>query len=420
MTSKVQLDRDVISRICKHNLAQRLLNSSDDDDENSDDTDGSKGRLDISNLKLGLVSKKCLLALKTACDEEYKGAKLSFYDVLRFASTHDLDSNVFHEISEPVFWLLYELSICELEFGDGNDQRYLQVLRKIKGFGLKRIFFCMSSSDSNPDHRSEMLRIISESSGTLKELCRVPYIFLLRLPHTLKLEMLTTIGSIPMSETLFSDFLQLSAKEVVIKAKDCYLPSHLLKNINAQTLHVNASGSWAEVIEESSVEIQANPSIQEISIVLRNQPINPRDFADKIYDIKKIIESIQKGYPNLTLLEIEDIYDRKPTYSLPRKDFVQFFTKLFIKTEALLSELQDLFFSIKMKQVFEVDKWIFNWIDSVNEISSLRKDEWKDFEEVQDDPRAETGKEYLSLKKLIQFGEGKSLEVTFFITQRLY
>ena len=56
MTSKVQLDRDVISGIWKHNLTPRLINSSDDDDENSDDTDGSKGRfdVDVSSFKLGV------------------------------------------------------------------------------------------------------------------------------------------------------------------------------------------------------------------------------------------------------------------------------------------------------------------------------------------------------------------------------
>jgi hypothetical protein len=43
-----------------------------------------------------------------------------------------------------------------------------------------------------------------------------------------------------------------------------------------------------------------------------------------------------------------------------------------------------------------------------------RKDEWKEFEEVDDDPRVETGEEYLSLKKSTQFDEGKSLEVTFY------
>ena len=62
--------------------------------------------------------------------------------------------------------------------------------------GLKRIFFHWYFSDSNrefcdPDHRSEMLRIISESSGTLKELCDVPDFFLPHLPHTLKVEKLT-------------------------------------------------------------------------------------------------------------------------------------------------------------------------------------------------------------------------------------
>ena len=62
MTSKVQLDRDVIYGIWKHNLTQRLINSSDDDDENSDDTDGSKGRfdVDVSNFKLGV---SCVLFL---------------------------------------------------------------------------------------------------------------------------------------------------------------------------------------------------------------------------------------------------------------------------------------------------------------------------------------------------------------------
>jgi hypothetical protein len=53
--------------------------------------------------------------------------------------------------------------------------------------------------------------------------------------------------------------------------------------------------------------MQANPSIKEISIVLLNRLKIPY----KIYDIKKIIENIQKGYPNLTLLKIEDIYDRR-------------------------------------------------------------------------------------------------------------
>jgi hypothetical protein len=69
--------------------------------------------------------------------------------------------------------------------------------------GLKRIFLSHFSDDfSNPDHRSEMLRIISESSGTLKELCHVPYSYLLRLPHTLKLEKLTTEGSIRMDSNM--------------------------------------------------------------------------------------------------------------------------------------------------------------------------------------------------------------------------
>ena len=38
MTSKVQLDFDIISRICKHNLVQRLI----------------KSRLDLSDFKLGV------------------------------------------------------------------------------------------------------------------------------------------------------------------------------------------------------------------------------------------------------------------------------------------------------------------------------------------------------------------------------
>ena len=42
---------------------------------------------------------------------------------------------------------------------------------------------------------------------------------------------------------------------MVINAHDCYLPSHLLKNINAQTLHVRADKSWAEGIEEKYVFI---------------------------------------------------------------------------------------------------------------------------------------------------------------------
>ena len=69
--------------------------------------------------------------------------------------------------------------------------------------GLKRIFFCMSSSDSNPDHRSEMLRIISESSGTLKELCHVPDILWPHLPHTLKLEKLVAcLKSTPLNSNI--------------------------------------------------------------------------------------------------------------------------------------------------------------------------------------------------------------------------
>uniref|UniRef100_A0A914CFQ2 DUF38 domain-containing protein n=1 Tax=Acrobeloides nanus TaxID=290746 RepID=A0A914CFQ2_9BILA len=380
MASKVQLDRDIISGIFKHNLAQQR---------------------DVLNFKFGLVSKKCFLALKTACDVECKGAKLSFYEVLRFFSTRDLDLNEFHEISEPEFWLLKKWSLCELEFGDDNDQRYLQLLRKIKGFGLKRIFLNnFSDYNSSPDLRSEILRIISESSGTLKELCDVPDIFLPHLPHTLKLEKLTTsLRSIPMNRKLLRDFLKLSAKEVRIDANDCYLPSHLLKNINAQTLHVRADKSWAEGIEESSVEIQANPSIQEISIFLRNGNNNP----NKIYDIKKIIESIQKGYPNLTLLEIEDIYDSG--YN------VQFVTELFMKTEAILSELQDLSFSIHMKQAF-VASHTRKYCDFIYEIS--RRKEWKDFEKVKEYPQEDRGQTYLSLKKSTQFGEGKSLEVTFY------
>uniref|UniRef100_A0A914CFS6 Uncharacterized protein n=1 Tax=Acrobeloides nanus TaxID=290746 RepID=A0A914CFS6_9BILA len=420
MTSEVQLDRDVISGIFKHKLPQDL------------DFD-----LDF---KLGLVSKKCFLALKTACDEKFKGVrvKLSSGEIL---VTSYLFSGRRVKISEPVFCLLNGLSLCELDFGNDNGQRYLQLLRKIKGFGLKRIFFhwCLYNNgdefanklikhfqqrDSNsefcdPDHRSQMLRIISESSGTLQELCHVPDILLPHLPLTLKLEELTTLlYLIPMNSNI-KDFLQLSAKKMVINAHDCYLPSHLLKNINAQTLHVVALRSWAEGIEESSVEIQANPSIQEISIILRNdcfyyaKPVNI--IRDKIYDIKKIIESIQKGYPNLTLLEIEDLYYMGSSCELPSKDLIQFFTKLFIKTEALLSELQDLPFSIMMKQVF-VHHYTSNYIDYVNEISSLRKDEWKDFEEVKEDPRVEPDKEYLFLKKSTQFGEGKSLEVTFYTT----
>uniref|UniRef100_A0A914BVA1 Uncharacterized protein n=1 Tax=Acrobeloides nanus TaxID=290746 RepID=A0A914BVA1_9BILA len=378
MASKVQLDRDIISGIFKHNLAQQR---------------------DVSNFKLGLVSKKCFLALKTACDVECKGAKLSFYEVLRFFSTRDLGLNEFHEISEPEFWLLKKWSLCELKFGDDNDQRYLQVLRKINGFGLKRIFLNnFSDYNSSPDLRSEILRIISESSGTLKELCDVPDIFLPHLPHTLKLEKLTTsLRSIPMNSDI-KDFLKLSAKEVRIDANDCYLPSHLLKNINAQTLHVYVKQSWAEGIEESSVEIQANPSIQEIYIILRNSSGIP----DKIYDIKKIIESIQKGYPNLTLLEIQDIYGNGFN--------VQFVTELFMKTEAILSELQDLSFSIHMNQAFYAHH-TRKYCDFVYEIS-LRK-EWKDFEEVKEYPQEDRGQKYLSLKKSTQFGEGKSLEVTF-------
>ena len=74
--------------------------------------------------------------------------------------------------------------------------------------GLKRIFFdwsLFSDSDSEfcgPDHRSEMLRIISESSGsgTLKELCYVPDILVPHLPHTLKLEKLNArLQSTPMN-----------------------------------------------------------------------------------------------------------------------------------------------------------------------------------------------------------------------------
>uniref|UniRef100_A0A914D782 Uncharacterized protein n=1 Tax=Acrobeloides nanus TaxID=290746 RepID=A0A914D782_9BILA len=262
MTSKVQLDRDVISGIWKHNLTPRLINSSDDDDENSDDTDGSKGRfdIDVSNFKLGLVSKKCFLALKTSCDEEFKGAILWDYPDYEFQVIRNIDDDELgpYKISEPVFWLLKEWGLCELQFNDGNNnnnyQRYLQVLRKIKGFGLKSIDFAWSyDSDSEfcgPDHLSEMLRIISESSCTLKELCDVPDIFLPHLPHTLKLEKLVACLKSTSLNSNIKDFLQLSAKEVVIKAKDCYLPSHLLKNINAQTLHVDVSRSWAEGIEE--------------------------------------------------------------------------------------------------------------------------------------------------------------------------
>ncbi len=74
--------------------------------------------------------------------------------------------------------------------------------------GLKRIFFHWYFSDSNrefcdPDHRSEMLRIISESSGTLQELCHVPDILLPHLPLTLKLEELTILlYSIPMNSNI--------------------------------------------------------------------------------------------------------------------------------------------------------------------------------------------------------------------------
>uniref|UniRef100_A0A914DLV3 Uncharacterized protein n=1 Tax=Acrobeloides nanus TaxID=290746 RepID=A0A914DLV3_9BILA len=91
----------------------------------------------------------------------------------------------------------------------------------------------------------------------------------------------------------------------------------------------------------SSVEIQPNPSIQEISIVLRN---GSSGIPDKIYDIKKIIESIPKGYPNLNLLEIKDIYfmgvygmEYVSSYSTLHGQALQFVTKLFMKTEALLS-----------------------------------------------------------------------------------
>uniref|UniRef100_A0A914BV51 Uncharacterized protein n=1 Tax=Acrobeloides nanus TaxID=290746 RepID=A0A914BV51_9BILA len=208
------------------------------------------------------------------------------------------------------------------------------------------------------------------------------------------------------------DFLQLSAKRVEIHANNCYLPSHLLENINAQTLHVLAERSWAEGIEESSIEIQANPTIQEISIALYE--FYTSDIPDKIYDIKKIIENIQKGYSNLTLLKIQDIYQMRFFRVLSSKDFLQFFIKLFIKKEALLSELQDLSFSIQMEQVFE-SRFISKYRDCIKEISSLRKDKLKDFEEVKDDPRARTGHEYLSLKKSTQFGEGKSLKVTFYV-----
>ena len=69
--------------------------------------------------------------------------------------------------------------------------------------GLKRIFLTNFSDYSIPDQRSEILRIISESSGTLKELCHVPYIFLPHLPHTLKLEKLTTsLRSIPVNSNI--------------------------------------------------------------------------------------------------------------------------------------------------------------------------------------------------------------------------
>uniref|UniRef100_A0A914EFV1 Uncharacterized protein n=1 Tax=Acrobeloides nanus TaxID=290746 RepID=A0A914EFV1_9BILA len=200
MTSKIQLDRDVISRICKHNLAQKLI----------------KGRLDLSDFKLGLVSKKCFLALKTACDEECKAAKDWRFIIcsrgFRVQRASYFGKRV--EISEPVLWLLNELSsLRELEFDDNNDQRYLQLLRKINGFGLKRIDFgCLLVSDSkffrefsDSDHRAEMLRIISESSGsgTLKELCYVPDILVPHLPHTLKLEKLTaSLRSIPMNSNI--------------------------------------------------------------------------------------------------------------------------------------------------------------------------------------------------------------------------
>uniref|UniRef100_A0A914BV53 Uncharacterized protein n=1 Tax=Acrobeloides nanus TaxID=290746 RepID=A0A914BV53_9BILA len=373
MTSKFQLDRDVIYGIFKHNL--------------------EKDRLDLSDFKLGLVSKKCFLALKTACDEECKAASLWHPFSYPLRVNRDLYFYARIKMSEPVFWLLKELSLCELEFGDDNDQRYLQVLRKIKGDP--------DSEFVDSDHHSEMLRIISESSGTLKELCYVPDIFLPHLPHTLKLEKLTTarLESIRMNSNI-KDCLQLSAKEVRIYADDCYLPSHLLKNINAPTLHVYVKQSWAEGIEESSVEIQANPSIQEISILLDNI----FGIPDKIYDIKKIIESIQKGYPNLSLLNIQDIYDMENFFCEgPNKDFFQFFTKLFIKTEALLSELQDLPFSIMMKQVFEArcrHPSVSNYIKNIYETLSLRKDEWKDFE---DDPRVKNWKGILLLKKSTQF-----------------
>ena len=70
--------------------------------------------------------------------------------------------------------------------------------------GLKRIFFYeLSDYNSNPDHSSEILRIILESNGTLKELCYVPDIFLPHLPHTLKLEKLTArLESIPMNSNI--------------------------------------------------------------------------------------------------------------------------------------------------------------------------------------------------------------------------
>ena len=73
----------------------------------------------------------------------------------------------------------------------------------LKRIGFAWVLFTDRREFSDSDHRSEMLRIISESSGTLKELCYVPDIFLPHLPHTLKLEKLTaSLRSIPMNSNI--------------------------------------------------------------------------------------------------------------------------------------------------------------------------------------------------------------------------
>uniref|UniRef100_A0A914E7C2 Uncharacterized protein n=1 Tax=Acrobeloides nanus TaxID=290746 RepID=A0A914E7C2_9BILA len=411
MGSKIQLDRDVISEIFRHKIFAR-----------------NRPQILVSDFKLGLVSKKCFQSLLKTCDEECRSAEIWHFPK-QFKVKCELNQFISGiEIPESIFLLLNALHFRELSFGDDNDQEYLQLLCKLKGYGLERIHFdwpLRSTNDwerkiefSNLEHCSEMLRIISESSTSLKELGHVPDHILERLPQALELEKLSTRLSTEFVMS-FNDSLKISAKNVEIYSdQSFYVLSPLLKNINAQTLHLDIKQYLlTEEHDRITVKSQLNPNIQRISLVVHNEPLV---IPEKIYDIKLFCEDLFSAYPSLNSLEIQDnyTYDENSSTQTPH-DFLHFAAASIIQHEAQLIKMRDMPITIKLTQVFDAP--ITSYYDGfIKEIDSLREGAWKDFKVVENDSAAylEDG-EHISLMKSIRVTEEKLFEIKIYISEKL-